>query len=106
MAAFYAAEQPGVEVNGVIWVAGVDIGSGHLFDRADVSRVTAPKLFISARNDSYGAAYSARLLYRWSIPPRHLELRSSTSTERTCCRRTQRDRGHWPFRFLERYRSP
>lgn len=74
MATFYAAEQPEVDVDGVIWIAGVDFGSGYMFDRADVSRVSGPKLFVSARSDSYGGAYSARLLYRWAMPPRHLEL--------------------------------
>ena len=74
MATFYAAQQPGIDVDGVIWVAGVDIGSGYLFQRADVSGVAGPKLFISARDDSYGGAYSARLMYRWSVPPRELEL--------------------------------
>lgn len=64
MATFYAVEQPGVEVAGVIWVAGVDLGSGYAFERTDVSRVTIPKLFISANEDPYGGEASARRLYR------------------------------------------
>jgi pimeloyl-ACP methyl ester carboxylesterase len=57
----------------VIWFAGSDIGSGYLFDRDDVKQVEVPKLFIAGRDDPDDAR-AARLLYRWSIPPRHLEL--------------------------------
>ena len=73
MATFYVAEQPDVDVDGVIWVAGIDIGSGYLFDRKDVSKVVAPKLFIAGRDEPDDAS-SARRLYRWSVPPRRSVL--------------------------------
>jgi pimeloyl-ACP methyl ester carboxylesterase len=74
MASLYAAEQPGVEVAGVIWVAGLDFASGYLFERADVRRVAVPTLFISATRDPFGAAESARRLHRWAISPTSLVL--------------------------------
>jgi pimeloyl-ACP methyl ester carboxylesterase len=74
MASLYAAEQPGVEVAGVIWVAGLAFASGYLFQRKDVRRVAVPTLFVSATRDPYAAAESARRLHRWANPPTSLVL--------------------------------
>lgn len=77
MASLYAAERLGRNVAGVIWVSGLDFASGYRFERSDVRRVDVPKLFISGSGDPYGAAASARRLYRWSTRPNELILLDS-----------------------------
>ncbi len=77
MASFYAAERPEADVAGVIWVSGLDFASGYHFERSDVRRVDVPKLFVSASRDPYGAAASARRLYRWAAPPKRLVVLQS-----------------------------
>jgi len=77
MASLYAAERLGTDVAGVIWVSGLDFASGYRFERSDVRRVDVPKLFVSGSGDPYGAAASARRLYRWSTPPKALVLLDS-----------------------------
>lgn len=77
MASLYAAEHLGRDVAGVIWVSGLDFASGYRFERSDVRRVDVPKLFVSGSGDPYGAAASARRLYRWSTPPKALVLLDS-----------------------------
>ena len=63
MATLQAAESLRNRVAGVIWLAGLRDASGYRFLRTDVSAVAAPKLFMSATDDPYGAADDARTLY-------------------------------------------
>lgn len=71
MATWFAVAEADLDVAGVIWFAGV-VGGAYTFDEADVAAVEAPKLFISAEDDSYGAGEDARQMYRWAAEPADL----------------------------------
>jgi fermentation-respiration switch protein FrsA (DUF1100 family) len=74
MASFRAAERPALDIDGVVWIAGLDAGPGYLFDRPDVRTVKVPKLFISTEDDLSGGADSARRMFRWSVAPKLLVI--------------------------------
>jgi len=73
MATFHAVQRRDLPVAGVVWIGGVLDGE-YRFDRRGVRRVTVPKLFISARQDSYGGGEAARRMHRWSVAPKELML--------------------------------
>jgi dienelactone hydrolase len=59
MASLRAAQEPGSGLHGVIWIAGVQLGSGYAFQEEDVAAVACPILFASGTGDEHGAAEDA-----------------------------------------------
>ncbi|WP_109473083.1 alpha/beta hydrolase [Ornithinimicrobium cavernae] len=69
-----ALRREDVEVDGIIWFAGV-LSRDLSFERSDFADLPAvPKLFVSAEHDRYGAAEDARQAYEWSSEPRTLTI--------------------------------
>ena len=66
MASLRAAQEPGSGLHGVIWIAGVQLGSGYAFQEEDVGAVACPILFASATEDEHGAAEDAERLSGWA----------------------------------------
>ena len=72
MASFRAVQDPAHGAAGVIWVAGLDFGSGYRFTKPDVSRVEIPKIFVSSEGDLYNAAEAARIMFGYAVRPKRL----------------------------------
>ena len=66
MASLRAAQEPGSGVNAVVWLAGVQFGSGYAFNEEDVRAVVCPILFASGTDDEYGAAGDTERLSDWA----------------------------------------
>jgi dienelactone hydrolase len=66
MASLRAAQEPGSGLHGVIWVAGVQLGSGYAFQEEDVGAVACPILFASGTGDEHGAAEDAERMSAWA----------------------------------------
>jgi dienelactone hydrolase len=77
MASLRAAEEPTAALNGVIWLAGVLLGSGYYFRRGNVATVACPLLIISGDADTYGAGTDARRLHQWVTAPKQLLILDS-----------------------------
>ena len=65
MASLRAAQEPGSGLHGVIWIAGVQLGSGYAFQEEDVGAVACPILFASGTGDEHGAAEDAERISAW-----------------------------------------
>jgi dienelactone hydrolase len=72
MASLRAAEEPGAELDGVIWLAGLLSYNGYDFQQSDVAEVACPTLVIAGADDLYGAAPDARRLHEWLTAPKQL----------------------------------
>jgi predicted alpha/beta-hydrolase family hydrolase len=66
MASLRAAQEPGSGLHGVIWIAGVQLGSGYAFREEDVGAVACPILFASGTGDEHGAAEDAERMSAWA----------------------------------------
>ena len=66
MASLRAAQEPGSGLHGVIWIAGVQLGSGYAFQEEDVGAVACPILFASGTEDEHGAAEDAERMSAWA----------------------------------------
>jgi pimeloyl-ACP methyl ester carboxylesterase len=70
--AMYVAEQDVADIDGIVWVAGVDRYSGtDLLEGLDAVR--APKLFLAGENDG-DLGELAEEMYRAAPAPKELEL--------------------------------
>jgi pimeloyl-ACP methyl ester carboxylesterase len=72
IASMAAAEAHPDEIDGLLWVSGVEVGAGFVFSRRDVSRLEMPKLFMVGRDERAEFPESARHFFRWSTPPKKL----------------------------------
>ena len=81
MASLHAARQTEANLDGVIWLAGVN-GTGSLdqlyaFEEDDVAALRCPILFASGDQDALGAADDTRQLHRWAADGELLMLESN-----------------------------
>ena len=67
MASLRAAQEPGNQLSAVVWIAGVQLGSGYAFGEEDVGAVGCPMLFASGTEDEHGAADDAERLSEWAV---------------------------------------
>lgn len=74
MASLYAAAHGWVSPAGLVELAGINHASGYDFTRGQLRRIPGKKLFISAREDTYGGGDSAREWFRWAREPKELAL--------------------------------